>query len=347
MNSTEKPIRVKVIRKGMCSGGSIPEKDESWGNCLFIYDADCADYDWVVVYDEIPKGDVGTLRDQAEPLRCPPEHTLLVTSEPPSIKLYGTPYLRQFGTVLSTHSSEIMNHPDHVHRGGAYLWFHGKSYEDIHTRSDFSKEGILSTVCSAKQGSHTLHTRRYDLVKYLSERLPELDWYGRGVRDLGLKAEALDGYRYHIAIENFYGPHHWSEKLADSYLGLCLPFYVGHPSVAEYFPEDSYILLPLDDPEEAYRLIREAIDGGEFEKRLSALHEARELVLNKYHFKAMVAEIIESRHKEGRVQAEGVLLKGRHRLRRNPLNLVTLLFDRLRYRRWCSREKEALEKTDL
>ena len=52
----------------------------------------------------------------------------------------------------------------------------------------------------------------------------------------------------HIAVENHIAPHHWTEKLSDSFLGYCLPFYIGCPNAADYFPEQSFIGLDIEDP---------------------------------------------------------------------------------------------------
>jgi len=46
---------------------------------------------------------------------------------------------------------------------------------------------------------------------------PELDTFGPDAqRKLDDKADCLLDYRYHIAIENYVGEHHWTEKLAGS-----------------------------------------------------------------------------------------------------------------------------------
>lgn len=107
------PIRIKLIIKGGL------EKQEDlppiiWGNCHFYSGADTTDYDWLVVYDEIPTNDIGTIVKQTETLPCSLEHTLLVTCEPPNIKLYSPAYIEQFGYVLSTHSPVDIHHPHHL-----------------------------------------------------------------------------------------------------------------------------------------------------------------------------------------------------------------------------------------
>ena len=112
MTDSSRPIRIKVIRK---STKASPDKTESllWGDCLFCTDAAMTDYDWVLVYDELPRNSIGTIKDETEPLLCPPDQTILITVEPPSIKIYSRAYTGQFGTVLTTHSVRDLPHPNH------------------------------------------------------------------------------------------------------------------------------------------------------------------------------------------------------------------------------------------
>ena len=137
-----------------------------------------------------------------------------------------------------------------------------------------------------------MHQKRYNLIKYLADRLPELEWYGYGVKKLDKKYDAQNDYRYTIAIENYVAPYHWTDKISDPLLSLCLTFYVGDPRLEDVFPAESFIRIPLEDHEEAYRIIREAIDNKEYEKRLPVIREARRRLIEKYNIYNRVAELI-------------------------------------------------------
>ena len=189
---------------------------------------------------------------------------------------------------------------------------------------DYEKTEGISIVCSAKQQTHTLHRSRYNLVKYLSENLPQMDWYGYGVRDLKKKSDVLSTYRYHIGIENYNAPYHWTDKISDPILGLCLTFYHGDPRLEEVFPAESFIRIPIDDPVEACRIIREAMENGEYEKRLPAIREARRRLIERNNFFSRVAALIAEKNEQpvAPMPEKPVQLKGRHRLRRNFFNLL-------------------------
>lgn len=316
-------VRVKMLYKGVKAADGAPPVVFEHNGCRFIYDAACREYDWLVVYDEMPRK-VGSVSGEAEPLACPRERTILVTAEPPSIKLYPACYTRQFGYVLTTHTPEQLPHPNHLYGEGCLLWCAGYTREEAFSMPEFEKTEGLSIVCSAKQQTHTLHNSRYQLVKYLSEHLPQMDWYGYGVRELKKKCDVLSPYRYHIGIENYVAPYHWTDKISDPILGLCLTFYHGDPRLEEVFPAESFIRIPIDDPPEACRIIREAMENGEYEKRLPAIREARCRLLERYNIFSRVAALIAEKAQEpaAAMPARPVLLKGRHRLRRNPLNMI-------------------------
>lgn len=347
-------IRIKVIwrkvgtvREGTasvpwspCQPGTGHSPIFEHNGCRFIYDADCRDYDWLVAYDEVPRN-AGSVKDECEDLACPREHTILVTMEPPTIKVYPTCYTKQFAYLLTTHTPFQMPHPNHRYSEGGPWWCADCALEELFSMPEYEKTCELGTVCSAKQQTHTLHRKRYNLTKYLSNHLPQMDWYGRGVKPLANKHEALFPYRYHVAMENYIAPYHWTDKISDPILGLCLTFYAGDPRLGEIFPPESFIPIPADDPAEACRIISEAVKNNEYEKRLPAIREARRLLIEKYNFYSQVAALV---HEVQAAEKEPPAfvpfkLKGRHRLRRNPVNAITEAWEIIKVRWALKRNK--------
>ncbi|MEM7624590.1 MAG: glycosyltransferase family 10 [Planctomycetota bacterium] len=317
------PINVKMLAdEGWLR--QFPGGDPVWGRCRFVFDPDARDYDWLVVYEDVYR---------AETLACAAAHTLLVTTEPSSIKTYGSAYLNQFGVVLTSQEPWALRHRDVVRGQPALKWFYGwplrhpdaprRSYEAMASGPPVEKSRTISTLCSEKQQTHTLHRTRYRFTHHLKAALPELDIFGWGNLELVDKAEGIDAYRYHLAIENHHAPHHWTEKLADPFLGLALPFYAGCPNAADYFPPESFIPLDLNDFDGAVETIRAAIAEDAYTKRLPAIREARRRVMEQYNFFAVVAGLIEARHPvsdsgdAGR-SAQRVLYPRRVARRRNP-----------------------------
>ena len=158
------------------------------------------------------------------------------------------------------------------------------------------KSKTISTISSIRQGRLTLHHKRYLFTQRLKDYIPELDIFGHGVKPMNDKAEALDPYQYHIAIENHVYTHHITEKLPDAFLGFTLPFYRGCPNATDYFPAESLIPIDFNDFDRSVDIIRSTIANNEYQDRLPYIKEARKLVLEKYNLFAMLDKEISKRN---------------------------------------------------
>ena len=281
--------KIKVLGNASREGMPVTEPRPGFS---VTFDPACEDYDWLVVFDELPFDDRGTYRAGREPLRCPPEHTILCTWEPTSIKGYSRAYVRQFAHYLSNRPPEAEGHPGYVLGRGYFPWCHGHTEEELAVHPVKTK--VVSAVCSSKRMKHTKHAARYELVSTLAKGVDGFDWFGHGVRPIARKYEALDAYKYHVTVENHIGAHHWTEKFADAILCECLPFYAGDPAIGEIFPKECFIPIPIDDPQRAMGIVRAAIASGEYERRLGAIREAKRLILEKYNFIDQVIGVITS-----------------------------------------------------
>lgn len=320
-------IRVKLMSRFPAEHWlrQLPHGNARWGGCEYLFDRDARDYDWLVVYDDIPPGKNERKGCSSEALACAASNSLLVTTEPSSIKIYGNHFTRQFGVVLTSQEEWALPHPQRVYTQPALHWFYGVGaqhiipFDEMETHPPTTKTRDLSMVFSPKSMRHTLHWRRHEFMQHLMASMPDMDVFGRGARPLDDKAEALDTYRYHVAVENYIGTHHWTEKLADSLLGMTLPFYAGCPNAADYFPAESFIPIDMKDPAGAARIIRQAILNKEYEKRLPAIIEARRRVLFEYNLFAVLSREIEKRHVPASRITNGGVIYSRHALRKKSL----------------------------
>ena len=106
---------------------------------------------------------------------------------------------------------------------------------------------------------HSLHAQRYQFTQQLKREAPKLEIFGHGLRPIQYKSEALEDYKFHLAIENYRGPHHWTEKLADAFLAGCCPIYYGCSNILDYFPEDPLILIDINKPSEAISILKKPL----------------------------------------------------------------------------------------
>jgi hypothetical protein len=346
----DRELMVKFVARGNAKIDPVrwlrqfPKRIPVWGRCRFSFDPDLRNYDWLVAYDDLPTG-------TSETLTCPKGNTILVTSEPSSVKIYGSSFLRQFGIILTSQEPWVIRQPNAVHSQAGLKWFYGfgkhsiRDHDELSAMEPLAKTKQVSTVCSSKQQRHTLHQQRYNFVKWLGDRIPELDVFGHGIRFIDDKAEAMDPYRYHIAIENHVNEHHWTEKLADCYLGWCLPVYHGCPNAADYFPKDSFVAIDIREPQAAEKTIRDLIRNDEYARRLGAIAEARHRILNEYNLFAVISRLIEN-HTQA-PSPVGSVLHSRHSLRKSRmmLPLLEIFWEKIRYR-ILARSKKNPRATD-
>jgi hypothetical protein len=264
-----------------------------WGNCRFIVDEPVESCDFWVVYD-------GLL--EPETTSCPPGATLLVTGEPPSVKLYRPGFVAQFGAVRTCHRQIVHPHvtlgqpalPWHVgrrqqaHQNLAFTW----DYDALKGVSSFPKSRLISVISSDKVQTAG-HRRRLKFVQRLKQHFgDQLDVFGRGIREVEDKWDAIAPYRYHVALENGVYPDYWTEKLSDTFLAGAFPLYLGCPNVNEYFPADSLTTLDANDSTRAIAAIEEAMGNNRFEHAASAMAEARQLVLDQYNLFPLLADML-------------------------------------------------------
>ena len=86
-----KPIRIKLLSRVPCEIGSLPNRYPELQFCL---DPDERNYDWIMIYDDLPKRGKERFSLAQEDLACSPANTILLTYEPSSIRYYGDEYLK-------------------------------------------------------------------------------------------------------------------------------------------------------------------------------------------------------------------------------------------------------------
>ena len=326
-------LTIKILSRTLDAAGNnrlgrqlLPGWAEENG-LRFVFDPDARDYDWLVVYENLPSVSGERRPMRIEPLACPPQNTILLTTEPSSIKIYSRAYTRQFGHVVTSQEPFALRHPGRFWHQAGLRWFYGEGREMLRDAQQIStfepeKTKTLSTVCSTKRQGHTLHRLRYDFTQFAAQQMPDMDVFGRGHRPLDDKADAIDAYKYHIAIENHVAEHHFTEKLADTFLGLALPFYFGAPNAADYFPPESFIAIDIRQPDDAIRIMRQAIETGEYEKRLPFIREARRRVLEQHSLFPLVRDIIRDHTTTGYVPDTKTIASQRAAQRASPLTAL-------------------------
>jgi len=217
-------------------------------------------------------------------VRCPIENIWAIFQEPylPDFMPWMKERHSQFSRVYTNcapnaHSRYRAAHP-------MVPWHVGMSYDELITNQSHSKDDRIAWVTSSVQ-VFPGHYKRRAFYQFLTEKKwLDIEICGRGIRPVTDKWDVLVCSRYAIAVENHFGDNYWTEKIADCWLANTLPFYCGCPNLEDYFPADSFIRIDLDNFAGAARTIRQMVDSGEYERRLPAIREARDLILNRYQF---------------------------------------------------------------
>lgn len=271
---------------------TVPEMPHECGGFRFDEDG-AASEGWLVCCDH-GFADATTV--------IPRSRRILVISEPSPMNYLSPQFVSQFGILLSPYMVRgfrgfwFQSHAGLAWHFGAELQG-GKlrptlAYQDLVDLPIPAKTNIVSAVVSNKV-VHEGHRRRLRFLELLQRRLGNrLVVFGRGIREVKDKAQAIMPYAYHLALENTVEPAYWSEKLADAYLGYALPIYAGCPDVDRWLPQDSLLPIDLRQPEQACEQILEAIDRGTYEARLPAVCKARRQILEQERIFDVVARAI-------------------------------------------------------
>lgn len=255
-----------------------------WQSLRFCTEDPEGSADWLAVMDE-PRGLIHTT--------IPRERRILFVTEPDDFKSYPLSYLNHFGAVVSP--TKLPGYEGrHIKQQPGLPWWLGAGDYSAHRNAPLYEELLkmqppekifpLSVICSTKRQLKG-HRKRVEFVKYAKKYFgDELHWFGRGLREIDDKQEAILPYRYHIVLENNFIDHFWTEKLADSYLGYAFPLYSGCKNIGDYFPEKSFMQIDIGDPKGAVRIIKSVLSTDPWNARIDLLKEAREKLLREHNF---------------------------------------------------------------
>lgn len=235
-----------------------PGRSGRWQEFEFVADTFDGPTDGWVVYDDLPRPEEGL---------CPPSNTLLITGEPESIRRYRPRFTSQFAKVWTSQAS--ISHAHLTRRNEAQHWHYGLragrihgcplAFDDLQRMQKPNKTKLISVICSQK--AHTPdHRQRLSFVRELQNALGDsVDVFGRGIREVEDKSDAIFDYQYHVVLENDHSEHFMTEKLADAFLGWSFPIYFGGREAYFRYPQGSFAAINIYEPDEAIRTIREII----------------------------------------------------------------------------------------
>lgn len=254
-----------------------------WGDKVFYCEED-GDCDYAIVFNRVGKNN--------RYINCPPSNVWQIVQEPYIYHAHDWMFddQEQYSKVLSHQPLE--NNAKHVRNYPLLTWYVNKTYDELTAINTPNKCKEISWVTSKKM-IFPGHRQRLAFMDSLTASDICIEIFGKGINFLDDKWDGLASYKYSLAIENTITDDYWTEKITDCFLAYTLPIYCGCENIGDYFPPGSYIKVDITKPEEALNIIRDTILNNEWEKRLDAIKEARELVLNKYNTFAYLSKLID------------------------------------------------------
>lgn len=178
---------------------------------------------------------------------------------------------------------------------------------------NFDKTKEISCIANTDKKAFIGHIHRANFVNFLKATSLPIDYYGgeKAHNKIRTKLEALEQYRYSIAIENSSTPFYFTEKITDCFLAGCMPFYYGAPNIADFFPKESFVWIDITKPKEAQKIIQSTLKEKLWEKNQDFILESRRRVLEDYNFlEAMGKKIIEDLNTHPLQDRQTIIVRG-------------------------------------
>jgi GR25 family glycosyltransferase involved in LPS biosynthesis len=167
------------------------------------------------------------------------------------------------------------------------------------------KTKIISSICSSKYFDEG-HIARIDLLKYIEQKNDPnviIDIYNqdnhhnfknfKGPVSPNIdKSKGMLQYKYYFMIENNYEENFITEKLWEPILCESLCFYYGCPNVTDYIDSRAFVLLDINDFENSYQIIKQAIEEDLWSQRIDIIRQEKQRILNELAFFPTIEKII-------------------------------------------------------
>lgn len=224
-----------------------------------------------------------------------PERTIVFQMEPwcalPS-QTWGVKTWGEWSRPDPTRFLQVRSHRQFPNNG---FWQLAATYHELRTRP-IVKTGTLASIISGKYFDPG-HVQRVDFLRYIERRdddVVRVDMYAYdnplgfsswvGPHPPGLKDAALLPYRYFLGVENNREHNFITEKLYEPLLTETLCFYSGAPNADEHIDPRAFIAIDLDDFDQAFHVIREAILRDEWSRRIEYIRREKRKVLEHLQF---------------------------------------------------------------
>ena len=106
------------------------------------------------------------------------------------------------------------------------------------------------------------------------------------------KSNGIKGYKYYFMMENNFEKNYITEKLWEPILCETLVFYYGCPNVTDYIDPGAFVLLDINDFENSYQIIKQAIKEDWWSQRIEIIRKEKHKILDELAFFPTIDKII-------------------------------------------------------
>ncbi|TDD76993.1 glycosyltransferase family 10 domain-containing protein [Flavobacterium caseinilyticum] len=199
-------------------------------------------------------------------IKCKQGGILFISGEPPYSMTYSTYFLKQFDHLISSHPN--LKHKNNHLIQQALPWHIGIGHKTKCVNYDYNdlidmplpKKNKKISIITSNKLIMPGHKQRMKFLNSIQTTFQnEIDVFGHGINPIDDKASALLDYQFNICVENSSINDYWTEKIADPFLGYCIPIYHGSKNISKYFDEDSLIKIDINNIEASLKTIENVL----------------------------------------------------------------------------------------
>lgn len=278
-----------MIHINILSKDPYKKFDVQWDKCKYPpneYDIqfdsnENIDWDVVAVYEN--------MHVDAWTGNCKSGGLIYISGEPPLMHPLPRKFTEQFDVFVGPYPK--LKHKNKIVTHGFLNWSLGFGFFSKKKRYTFEqlvnlnpeKTKPISIVTSSKKMMPG-HNLRQKMISNLKRDFGDkIDYFGIGEKDIDFKADALNPYFFHIALENCTVNDYWTEKFSDPVLARCIPIYIGCPNINKYFDKDGFIEVSYGEYDKLHALVTKILSNPQqlYNKYEAANNRNRDIILNK------------------------------------------------------------------
>ncbi len=152
------------------------------------------------------------------------------------------PHLAIHFQYVFTHNRKLLERKQNYR-----MQLHGTKWVPDHPGGVYEKQHLVSFIGGKHENPKGGHIFRNEVVEFLLNTDIRSHCYGKGIKPVKSKLEALSDYCFSITMENSCEDYYFTEKIIDCFFADTVPIYWGCPSIAEFFDNRGMIIFKNQD----------------------------------------------------------------------------------------------------